>query len=354
MKKLFQTGLALGNISGNCLACNIDMSWLYNTPSKLLWIDKIVVTEHLWNLLVSSKKSEYKAMQNSNSFQIDLMNKTEKLVFEILDSVGLIERINDKFVSEDNYEIIYKQIDYDFTLLQKMDLIKTTDSHIYSIGDCKFCVPKLWTLYFALLASKRLNANISLNIEELTYLRALLPLKLNDNVSVSRCSNAIDEVLEMKIPQVNIWPEFTLSNKDVCFKCTKMDKCNDSFLIDLEKKLFALLEYRQHDEIQEFCTVLNSICDTKFITRYEVDSKDLLRELNIEKVRVQNKLNKTYKKVDNWVKVVGTISAALSLSAIFNYPELSPIGAIGLFSSNVGEKINNYFKNKHRWVNFIN
>ena len=160
MKKLFQTGLALGNISGNCLACNIDMSWLYNTPSKLLWIDKIVMTEHLWNLLVSSKKSEYKAMQNSNSFQIDLMNKTEKLVFEILDSVGLIERINDKFVSEDNYEIIYKQIDYDFTLLQKMDLIKTTDSHIYSIGDCKFCVPKLWTLYFALLASKRLNANI--------------------------------------------------------------------------------------------------------------------------------------------------------------------------------------------------
>ena len=58
--------------------------------------------------------------------------------------------------------------------------------------------------------------------------------------------------------------------------------------------------------------------------------------------------------MDNWVKVVGTISAALSLSAIFNYPELSPIGAIGLFSSNVGEKINNYFKNKHRWVNFIN
>ena len=75
---------------------------------------------------------------------------------------------------------------------------------------------------------------------------------------------------------------------------------------------------------------------------------------DIEKVKVQAKLNKTYKKVDNWVKVVGTISAALSLGAIFNYPELTPIGAVGLFSSNVGEKINEYFKNKYRWVNFVN
>lgn len=59
-EKLFQTGLALGNISGNCEACNIDLSWLYRTPSKLLWLDKIVVTDHLWNLLVSPKNLNIK------------------------------------------------------------------------------------------------------------------------------------------------------------------------------------------------------------------------------------------------------------------------------------------------------
>ena len=354
MKKLFQTGLALGNISGNCDVCSIDMSWLYNTPSKLLWLDKIVVTEHLWNLLVSSKKSEYKVMKDGDSFQSDLMHKTEKLVFEILDSVGLVERISDSFVSEKYYNVISEQIDSDFEFLLDRGFIKTTDSHIYNIGECRYCVPKLWTLYFALLASKRLDANISLNKEELTYLRTLLPLKLENNIPVSRASNAIDEVLEMKIPQVNIWPEFIFNDKEKCFKCANMDKCNDSYLKDLEKNLFAILEYRQHDEIQEFCTVLNHICDTKFMVRYEVDTIDLLRELNIEKVRVQAKLNKTYKKVDNWVKVIGTISAALSLGAMFNYPQLSPIGAFGLFSSNVGDTINNYFKNKYRWVNFVN
>lgn len=354
MKKLFQTGLALGNISGNCSACNIDLSWLYHTPSKLLWLDKIVVTDYLWNLLVSPPRTVYKEDHDINTYQRDLMQKTGKLVFELLDSVGLIEHISENFVSDDNYEAINKQIDSDFDLLLELGKVKTEDSHIYSIGECQYCKPRLWTLYFSLLAARRLDANISLDKEELFYLRTLLPLKLYGDVSVSRSSNAINEILEMKIPQVNIWPKLAFNDKEKCFMCANLDKCNDSYLLDLEKKLFTLLEYRQHDEIQEFCTVLNRICNTRFINQYEVDSAELLRELNIEKVKIQARLNKTYKKVDNWVKVVGTISAALSLGAIFNCPELSPIGAVGLFSSNVGEKINDYFKNKYRWVNFVN
>lgn len=102
-----------------------------------------------------------------------------------------------------------------------------------------------------------------------------------------------------------------------------------------------------------FCNVLNRICDKKFKDRFEIDSEDLLHELNLERVRVQAKLNKTYKRVEKWTKVVGTLSAALSLGAIFGYPEITPIGAIGLFASNTGETLNQYLKEKYRWVNFI-
>ena len=153
MKKLFQTGLALGNISGNCSACNIDLSWLYHTPSKLLWLDKIVVTDYLWNLLVSPPRTVYKEDHDINTYQRDLMQKTGKLVFELLDSVGLIEHISDNFVSDDNYEAINKQIDSDFDLLLELGKVKTEDSHRYSIGECQYCKPRLWTLYFSLLAA---------------------------------------------------------------------------------------------------------------------------------------------------------------------------------------------------------
>lgn len=354
MKKLFQTGLALGNVSGNCNACNIDFSWLYFTPSKLLWLDKIVVTEHLWQLIVGPKESEYKVNRTSDNFQRDLMFKLNKMVFEILDSVGLIQRISDDFVSIHNYEIINRQINDDFELLLENGYMKTQDSHFYSIGENHYCQPMLWTLYFSLLASRKLNANVSLDEEELTYLRTLLPLKMESKIPVSRSDSAINEILEMKIPQVKIWPKFVFNDKKHCLECTKMNSCNDSFLVDVEKNLFSMLEYRQHDEIQEFCRVLNHICDTNFAKRYEVDSKELLHELNLEKVKVQAKLNKTYKKIDNWVKVVGTISAAISLGAFFGHPEFTSFGAAGLFASNVGDKVNNYFKEKYRWVNFIN
>lgn len=76
------------------------------------------------------------------------MYKTEKLVFEILDSVGLIEHISDSFVSDDNFEAINTQIDSDFDLLLELGKIKTKDSHIYSIDEYYYCKPKLWTLYF--------------------------------------------------------------------------------------------------------------------------------------------------------------------------------------------------------------
>lgn len=350
---MFQTGLALGNLSGNCEVCNIDLSWLYSSPSKLLWLDKIVVTDYLWKLLDNPNLAKYGEINDGDNLRSITYDKSNKLVFDILDSVGLIERISDDFVSDTKCFAINQSLDQDFDLLQKDGIMQSEDSHIYRMGNNIYCKPRLWTLYFSLLASRKLDANISLSAEEMDYLKAILPYRLEMSKSISNSTSAINDILEMKIPQVNIWPDFILSDKKKCLDCAKFDKCNDSYLKDIEKNLFTLLEYRQHDEIQEFCNVLNRICDKKFKDRFEIDSEDLLHELNLERVRVQAKLNKTYKKVEKWTKVVGTLSAALSLGAIFGYPEITPIGAIGLFASNTGETLNQYLKEKYRWVNFI-
>lgn len=97
---MFQTGLALGNLSGNCEACNIDLSWLYSSPSKLLWLDKIVVTDYLWKLLDNPNLAKYGEINDGDNLRRITYDKSNKLVFEILDSVGLIERISDNFVSD--------------------------------------------------------------------------------------------------------------------------------------------------------------------------------------------------------------------------------------------------------------
>lgn len=110
----------------------------------------------------------------------------------------------------------------------------------------------------------------------------------------------------------------------------------------------------EHEEIIEFCKVLDHICDTKFKNCFEIDSHDLIRELNIEKVKVQRKLNKSYNKVKNWSKLIGIISAGLSLGAIFNNPTITAVGGMGIFASQTMEQINDYFHKKYNWVNFVN
>ncbi|WP_290378309.1 hypothetical protein [Muribaculum intestinale] len=96
------------------------------------------------------------------------------------------------------------------------------------------------------------------------------------------------------------------------------------------------------------------ICDTKFKNNLEINARDLIRELNIEKVKVQRKLNKSYSNVRNWSKLIGVVSAGLSLGAIFNHPTIAAVGGIGIFASQTIEQVNDYFHKKYNWVNFVN
>lgn len=351
MKKIFQTGLAFGNENGTCEACNLNYSWLLNTPSNLLWIDKVVVTKPIWDIITKENNDKGKSPSKD---QVLVIGKAIKLVYEILHSVDLIEIVDSNEISEEDSQIIYNQIEEDLNILKNNGEVNTEDNHIYCIGSYRYCIPSLWTLYASLVYSRRNNCNFSLEEDQLVYLRKLLALKESQEFAVSRKSYAINEVLRMYLPEINIWPEYMFEDRKRCLSCGNFTKCDDSYLSSVEKNLFNLLEEREHDEIKEFCQVLDDICDEKFKDSYEVEPEGLLRELQVKKVKVQGKINKVYKKVDNWSKIVTTISSALSLGCFFGHPKLTAIGGVGMFASNAAEKISDYYQNKYKWVNFIN
>lgn len=353
MKKILQTGLAFGIENGSCSACNLNYSWLFNSPSNLLWVDKIVVTKPIWDILMQDSPIEKVNNQGMKAFGNEIQ-KTMKLVYEILNSVNLIEVIQSNDISEEDSSLIYAQIDDDINLLKYHGFVNNEDDHMYSIANHEYCIPMLWSLYASLLFSRKENCSFSLEDSDLSYLNTLLPIKLGYDFSIGKKSSAINNILEMFLPEVQIWTEFLYENKERCQLCNNYKKCDDSYLITIENRLFNLLEQREHDEIKEFCKILDSICDKRFKDAYEIVPLDLLRELNIEKVKVQRKLNRVYKKVNQWSKIVGTISAGLSLGAFFNYPEITAIGGVGIFASQTTEKINNYFLDKYNWVNFVN
>lgn len=351
MKKIFQTGLAFGNETGACESCNLNYSWLFNTPSNLLWIDKIVVTKSIWDIIMG--KWDVLEENHANDHGL-IIHKSAKLTYEILNSVGLVEIVDSNEIGEEESDIIYKQIEEDLEFLQSKGVINRKDGHLYYIGENGYCQPALWTLYASLVYSRKNNCNFTLEEQELFYLRKLLHFKMNRDVPVSRKASAVNEVLEMYLPEVRIWPDYVFSAKDRCEKCRNMIKCNDSYLIHIEKRLFKLLQDRERDEIIEFCQVLDKICDEKFKNAYEISPQDLIRELNIEKVKTQQRLNNFYTKVGKWSKIITTISAGLSLGTIFGHPELSAVGGVGVFASQTVDKVNDYYKGKYSWVNFVN
>lgn len=259
MKKILQTGLAFGIENGSCSACNLNYSWIFGTPSNLLWVDKIVVTKSIWDIVTKETNFPIEKDEKHNVIRDYRIGKTIKLVFEILNSVNLIEILDSNQITEEDSNLIYNQINEDINLLKNNGMVKSDDGHMYSIDNYEYCIPMLWTLYASLVFSRRNNCNFSLDNSELSYLQTLLPIKLGRNISIGEKTSAISEVLELFIPEVDLWPEYLFQDLNHCNRCINIRKCNDSYLGDVEKRLFNLLEQREHEEIIEFCRVLDSM-----------------------------------------------------------------------------------------------
>lgn len=266
----------------------------------------------------------------------------------------MVEIVDSNGISDEEGDLIYNQIKDDINWLREIGLASTQDDHMYSIGDYEYCVPILWSLYAEMLFSRRSNCNFCLDDRELAFLQTLLPLKLGQEVTIGRKSNAVAEVLEMYIPEVKLWPDYLLANPTTCNACANMKKCDNSYLNSIEKNLFVLLKQRENEEILEFRNVLDSLCDTKFKNATEINPCDLIRELNIEKVKVQQKINKSHGQVKRWSRIIGIISAGLSLGALFGKDTLAAIGGVGVFASETIEQLNEYIQKKYNWISFVN
>lgn len=158
----------------------------------------------------------------------------------------------------------------------------------------------------------------------------------------------------MKLPTFELWHPYLVDSVNKCSQCVNENRCKDEYLSVIEKQVFALLEYRERDEIKQLCQLMDRICSERFKEEYDIEPKDLLHEINVERVKVQRKLNTTYKNIERWKNVVMTISAGLSLGGFFGNGIMSAVGGIGLLAADVVGSNISQFEKKHRWVNLFN
>jgi len=166
--RLFITGLALGLENDACACANYNIDWLFRYPSTLLWAKQFVVTDKIWSVITSGSFSPGVSNQKEKEFA-----KAIKMIFELLDSYGLIDVVDASgVISKDLEKEIYESIDYDIRKLSTLfpDRVTIDDKcEFLKIDGFSYCIPELWTIYASYFYSRHFDSNSLSTPNELNF-----------------------------------------------------------------------------------------------------------------------------------------------------------------------------------------
>ena len=338
-KNILVTGLILGNETEMCSCCDINLEWLYQRPSDLLWADKVVVTQAEWDLIVSDTDTATR--------------KATKLVFERLQAEGLVQIISDAVISPSRAEVILKNIEADLEYIEDL-YTESEDEHdsVLKMGQYQFCVPRLWTLYAAIELSWLYDASFSLEQDELAYLLALIPRKYNKEISAGR-NLAIDEVLSLYLPSIELGHSYLIdSERGWCSKCVREKGCSNNYLIQIEKQLESILALRQYDEIRMTCEIMDRICERSMMQGHVLTGDELWDDLQEEAKKTEKTIKQKLHKIKRWRKISSYVSIGLGAASFLN-PLLGAGAAVPAIASQCLSSYEDYLKKESSWVNFV-
>jgi hypothetical protein len=320
-------------------------------PSNLLWVDKVYIPKSMYDLIINEHACDI--FDNGKSQEVAKVNK---LIFEVLSSLGILETLQPNIISQETSDLLYRQIESDILLLKDLEeAMDEGNGHFVRVGNESYCRPMLWSLYAALLVSQQNDATFLLKDSETEYLKKLWSIKYyGENLLSVERNEAIANVLTVLFPDLHLGHEFLFDSKEKCNICTRYNLCSDKYLSEIEKQLFYILEQREKEEVKQLCQILDRISSRQINSMSAMDVNELLRELNCEKIRAQKKLAKVFPKVEKWTSLIASISVPLAFGSLWDKDMLTILGAAGLGLSQTIDKIALAVKNNYRWVGLLN
>jgi len=343
-KDIILTGLALGGTSGICPCSNLDFSWAFNTPSNMLWMDKLIVTREINDLI-------------DKDYTRNPEQKAVNIIFNKLKDAGIVEIVKNRF-DEKNGERLMQDVSSDFDLVKDQLEVRMTcrgkkKQADYYIGDYHYCLPSLWTLYAAIQISYEQNASFYLTEREYCYLSKLIPIKYGRTLSPG-CNAAIEEVLQLYLPNLFVGHSYLFcDHKQYCNQCIHENQCKDSFLFDIEKQMDIVLSYRQYDEVRRTCEVMDKLCERSMMSGKILNGTELYDDLIDEAEKMKKDSVRALKNIKTWSKITTLISIGFDALSFIN-PFIVLASAAGhAISFGLSEKEKNMQKSLN-WVSFIN
>ncbi|MFA5424627.1 MAG: hypothetical protein WC374_12305 [Phycisphaerae bacterium] len=354
MNKVLVTGYAIGLDVGPCQVCNYDLDWLIDYPSVLLWADKILVPKTIWDVIQQEKHPR----ENS-------VAKSCKLIFDVAKEAGIVEIVEPStIVTESLCDSIDMQIAEDVDNFRRLfpDKVHTkslakpgADGPVETVIDgMGYCDVYLWSIYASLILARTWGVNCLFNNNTIHYLRYKFAMTAKpDGINLDR-AQSFTTVFQNYLPNDPIIPYYALHSEGKCTQCKREKECNDSYLLDVEKRVRELLRWRDYDEILQAKDVLESIVASRDSHDGISDPKEIAKAFHEKQSKILKCTRLVFPKAKRWANIATIISIPIAVAGIASSSPLVTLsGAATAGIAQIGKEYLQYLESKYRWVGFL-
>lgn len=350
---LLVTGLALGKDFDTCAACNFDLEWLLRYPSILVWADKLIIPESVWQ---EASSGQYYILQ-----QYPELCKCIKLIFDIARSEGIIKLIDPKnIITQPVSDEIAKQVAEDRIQLAKLfpDNITLGDDQKVPgqifVGGAEYCTPHIWTIYASLALSKACNAHCLFDSGVLDFCRYKFGLSAYPPQADTGTIETFHSIFEAYLPNAPIFPEYITVNRELCATCAHENACKDSYLSKLEHNLKHLLTWRDYDEILQLKSVVSAIVDKRNKSNGIIDAHEIRNEFLDTQKKLRRRIKLLFPKIKRWSNITTLVSIPVALTGAATGLPLLYITAGSIAGlAQAAKQTTEYLSSKYSWTGFI-
>lgn len=354
MNKVLVTGLSLGKGFDTCQACSFDMEWLLRYPSVLLWADRILVPESIWEI-VSKGIYPYEKEQPE-------LSKCVKLIFDITMSEDIIEIIKpETIINQSLSEDISEQIEKDRIQLSSLfsDIISIGDDEKVPgqifINGSEYCFPHMWTIYASLILSRAFDAHCLFNENALNICKYKFGLSSFPSKAEIGRIESFHSIFQAYLPNDSLFPEYLITNKELCAKCAHESTCKDTYLATLETNLKTLLSWRNYDEILQLKSVVSDIVDKRSKAGGIIDHNIIRQDFQDTQNKLRRRMNLTFPKVKRWSNITTVLSIPVALAGVATSVPLITVAGLSLSGlAQASKQVVEFLSNKYSWIGFIN
>jgi hypothetical protein len=355
--KVLVTGLWMGGEAESeehCVACNYDYSWLFNSPSTLIWADKIVITP---NIAETIEKETY-------PFDNKPIAKTIKKAFDIAqENFSLIEvRDSRRILTEKLLDKIDQEAELDRNILAKlyhthvkMGDEKKVPGQIFIDGE-EYCLPSISSIYASLVLAREWDARCLFSDHVLNYCKYKFGLAQITDPHLGHPPNAFNTIFDSFLPEYKVFPDYLFSHSepDLCKKCASEEKCSREYMTDFEHRFSKYLEMREYDEIDQIKTLITDITLRLQSAGEKIDHDTIVEEFREEERKATRRIRSTFPKIMRWSNLALIASIPIAVVGIATgLPVVTVSGASVAGSAQITKESVKYLKNRYSWIGFV-